>query len=655
MYEQLFQPIDVGPLTIPNRIVRSAHSTALPLKRLIAYHEARAVGGVGMSTLEATGVHLSSPAMRSIIPLHDDAVIDFYKELSTALKPHGMKMLQQIYHPGSARAPGKGTTQISSSPIPNPIAGGIPLEMTPSMIEEMVQAFAAAARRCRDGGLDGVDIHASSGYLIEQFLSPANNIRTDQYGGSLENRMRFLMEIIGAIREEVGNDICVGIRLPNEEYIPGGLTAEDNAEIAKIVEPHVDYISLHMGSYWRFHKLLSPMDDPLGHEMPANEPITTQLTKPTIVVGRIMTLDQADTIVNEGQADMVSMVRALIADPGLVNKAKQGNADLIRPCIGSNFGCVGQIMSTGKLGCVVNIAAAKETEITFEPTEKPKSIEKILIVGGGPAGLEAARTAAILGHDVHLHEATKRLGGQVTIAASAPHRSDLGAITKWLETEMERLKVNVTLNSFVDPDLVNKISPDRIILATGSTPRTDGFQLTTPIAPLKGFNLNHVYSSWDVLGFGGRVNSEGPAVIFDDTGTFEAISVADALLERGMQVTLVSRYESLGASLPYPPATVEAAKERLMSQNFDFIGGHYLQAITQDEVMIGVPFTERKRRIHANTVALVTYNHPNRDLGNYLATQSLQPNPKIHTIGDASGTNGIQAAIHQAADLVRSL
>ena len=655
MYEQLFQPIDVGPITIPNRIVRSAHSTALPLKRLIAYHEARAVGGVGMSTLEATSVHLSSPAMRSIIPLHDDAVIDFYKELSTALKPHGMKMLQQIYHPGSARAPGKGTTQISSSPIPNPIAGGIPIEMTTSMIEEMVQSFAAAARRCRDGGLDGVDIHASSGYLIEQFLSPANNIRTDQYGGSLENRMRFLMEIILAIREEIGNDICVGIRLPNEEYIPGGLTAEDNAEIAKIVEPHVDYISLHMGSYWRFHKLLSPMDDPLGHEMPANKPITTQLTKPTIVVGRIMTLDQADTIVNEGQADMVSMVRALIADPGLVNKAKQGNADLIRPCIGSNFGCVGQIMSTGKLGCVVNIAAANETEVTFEPSEKPKSIEKILIVGGGPAGLEAARTAAILGHDVHLHEATKRLGGQVTIAATAPHRSDLGAITKWLETEMERLNVNVTLNSLVDPDLVAEISPDRVILATGSTPRTDGFQLTTPIAPLKGFDSDHVYSSWDVLGFGGRVNTEGPAVIFDDTGTFEAISVADALLERGMQVTLVSRYESLGASLPYPPATVEAAKERLMSQNFDFIGGHYIQAITQDEIMIGVPFTERKRRLQANTVALVTYNHPNRELGDYLANQSLQPNHAIHTIGDASGTNGIQAAIHQAANLIRSL
>ena len=295
MYDHLFQPIDVGPITIPNRVVRSAHSTALPLKRLIAYHEARAVGGVGMSTLEATGVHLSSPAMRSIIPLHDDSVIPFYRELTDALRPHGMKMLQQIYHPGSARAPGKGTTQVSASAIPNPLVGGTPLEMTKPMIEEMVEAFASAARRCRDGGLDGVDIHASSGYLIEQFLSPANNVRTDEYGGSLENRMRFLMEVIHAIRDEVGNDICVGIRLPNEEYIPGGLTAADNAQIAHLVEPHVDYISLHMGSYWRFHKLLSPMDDPLGHEMPANEPIIKRISKPTIVVGPVGMRKAADS------------------------------------------------------------------------------------------------------------------------------------------------------------------------------------------------------------------------------------------------------------------------------------------------------------------------------------------------------------------------
>lgn len=655
MYDHIFQPIDVGPITIPNRIVRSAHSTALPLKRLIAYHEARAVGGVGMSTLEATGVHLSSPAMRSIIPLHDDKVVPFYQELTDALRPHGMKMLQQIYHPGSARAPGKGTTQVSASAIPNPLVGGTPIEMTIPMIDEMIEAFAKAAKRCRDGGLDGVDIHASSGYLIEQFLSPANNIRSDKYGGSLTNRMRFLMEIIEAIRDEVDHDICIGIRLPNEEYIPGGLTAEDNAEIARIVEPHVDYISLHMGSYWRFHKLLSPMDDPLGHEMPANEPIIKQLTKPTIVVGRIMTLDHAESIVESGQADMVSMVRALIADPGLVNKAKQGNSELIRPCIGSNFGCVGQIMSTGKLGCVVNIAAAQETEVSFEPEGISKTPEKILIVGGGPAGLEAARTAAIRGHDVHLHEATKQLGGQVAIAASAPHRSDLGAITSWLTSEMERLEINVTMNSLVDPEVIASLNPDRIIVATGSTPRKDGFQLTTPISPLTGFDQKHVYTSWDVFGYGGRANFDSPAIVFDDTGTFEAISVADKLLEQGIKVTMVSRYESLGAALPYPPATVEAAKERLMSQDFDFIGGHYMQAITEDEVLIGVPFTERIRALRANMVVLVTYNHPNRDLAEYILKENSHLEGKVHLVGDVSGTNGVQAAIHQAANLTRSI
>ena len=655
MYDHIFQPIDVGPITIPNRIVRSAHSTALPLKRLIAYHEARAVGGVGMSTLEATGVHLSSPAMRSIIPLHEDTVVPFYQELTDALRPHGMKMLQQIYHPGSARAPGKGTTQVSASAIPNPLVGGTPIEMTIPMIDEMIEAFAKAAKRCRDGGLDGVDIHASSGYLIEQFLSPANNIRSDKYGGSLTNRMRFLMEIIEAIRDEVDHDICIGIRLPNEEYIPGGLTAEDNAEIARIVEPHVDYISLHMGSYWRFHKLLSPMDDSLGHEMPANEPIIKQLTKPTIVVGRIMTLDHAESIVESGQADMVSMVRALIADPGLVNKAKQGNSELIRPCIGSNFGCVGQIMSTGKLGCVVNVAAAQETEVSFEPEGISRTPEKILVVGGGPAGLEAARTAAIRGHDVHLHEATKQLGGQVAIAASAPHRSDLGAITSWLTSEMERLEINVTMNSLVDPEVIASLNPDRIIVATGSTPRKDGFQLTTPISPLTGFDQKHVYTSWDVFGYGGRANFDSPAIVFDDTGTFEAISVADKLLEQGIKVTMVSRYESLGAALPYPPATVEAAKERLMSQDFDFIGGHYMQAITEDEVLIGVPFTERIRALRANMVVLVTYNHPNRDLAEYILKENSHLEGKVHLVGDVSGTNGVQAAIHQAANLTRSI
>lgn len=649
-YEHVFTPLAVGPLTLKNRIVRSAHGTLMTGERLIAYHEARAAGGVALSTLEATGVHGNAP---SLIPLHSDDCIPFYRELSTRMRPYGMAMLQQIYHPGSATRPKKAATQVSASAIPNPMVGGIPTEMTVAEIAEMVEAFGAAARRCKEGGLDGVDLHASSGYLIEQFLSPANNTREDEYGGSLANRMRFLMEILQSIRDAVGTDWCVGIRLPNEEYIPGGLAPEDIAEIARVVEPFVDYVSLHMGSYWRFYKLLAPMDEPLANEMPANARITSGLTTPTMVVGRIMTLDDAERIVADGAADMISMVRALIADPDLVNKSQRGEADLVRPCIGSNIGCVGQLMSTGVLSCVVNVAAAQETTVSFEPQGPAPVRKRVLVVGGGPAGLEAARTAALRGHEVHLYEATRRLGGQVAIAATAPHRSDIGAITEWLTNEVERLGVHIRLSTMVDPDVVAELAPDEVILATGVSPRRDGFQLTTPIHPVPGHDLPHVFTSWDVFGFGGRATLAGPALVYDDTGTFEAISVADALLEAGLAVTMVGRHEAVGATLPYPPATVAAARERLMSGAFDFIGGHHLREIRPDAVDIGVAFTDRVRTVPASTVVIVTYGHPNRELGEYLA---VEPGPwTVHRVGDVTGTNGVLPAIHQAAQVARSL
>jgi hypothetical protein len=395
------------------------------------------------------------------------------------------------------------------------------------------------------------------------------------------------------------------------------------------------------------------MDEPLANEMASNAPITAGLTKPTMVVGRIMTLDDAERIVAEGSADMVSMVRALIADPELVNKSQRGEAHLVRPCIGSNFGCVGQLMSTGVLSCVVNVAAAQESTVSFEPPAPAPHRKRVLVVGGGPAGLEAARTAAIRGHEVHLYEATRHLGGQVAIAATAPHRSDIGAITEWLTSEIERLGVTIRLSTLVDPDVVTRLAPDEVILATGVSPRRDGFQLTTPIDPVRGHDLPHVYTSWDVFGFGGRATLRGPALVYDDTGTFEAISVADALLEAGLSVTMVGRLDAIGATLPYPPATVAAAKERLLSGAFDFIGGHHLLEIRPDAVDIGVAFTDRVRTIPAETVVIVTYGQPNRELGEYLSGE--RSTWSVHQVGDVTGTTGVLPAIHQAAALSRAL
>lgn len=649
LYDNLFEPLKVGSLEIKNRIVRSPHGTGLAGEDLIAYHEARARGGVGMSTIQATGVHKSAPQG---IPLHTDSCKPFLTEIADRIRPHGMKLFIQLYHPGAGYSPLMGLPENwSASAIPNPMAGVIPIEMTKTMIDDVVEGFAKAAGRVRDCGLDGIDIHASSGYLIHEFLSPALNKRTDEYGGSLENRMRFMFEVIQAVRAEVGDSVVVGVRLPNEDYVPGGLTAEINAEIAKAVDPVADYISLHMGAYWRFHKLIAPSDDPLGVEMQANQKISPAITKPTMVTGRIMTLDHASAIVASGEADMVSMVRALIADPNLVNKARKREEQSIRPCIGSNMGCVGQLMSGGRLGCVVNAAAGKEQILTFEPQDRVSQPKKILVIGGGPAGLEFARTAALRGHQVELHEAMKTLGGQVVMAASAPKRGDIGMIVNWLAEEIENLGVDVHLNSYVDENMVAEKAPDEVVLATGTAPRTDGMQQSTPAVSIPGFDLPHVYTSWDVLGFGEITHLDGPAVVYDDTGTFEAISVADVLLEKGLKVTMVSRNDSVGANLNYPPVTAGAARERLYSGDFDFVGAHHLLSITDSEVEVGVLFADRSRHIPAKTVVFVGFNEPNRELW-----QSLQGNgPSTHMIGDVRGRNSILSAIHAGNELGRRI
>jgi len=650
IYDRLFEPVRIGPVTIPNRIVRSAHGTGLFGEALIAYHEARGRGGVGMSTIEATSVHPVAPGR---ITLWNDGCLPFLEEISTRIRPTGMKLLLQLYHPGAGYAEAVGMPEHwSASAIPNPMAGVVPIAMTQAMIDDVVAHFAAAARRCRDAGLDGVDIHASSGYLIHEFLSPALNKRTDGYGGSFDNRLRFLREVIAAVRDAVdGSEFAVGVRLPNEDYVPGGIDAVESARIAAAVDADVDYVSLHMGAYWRFHKLIAPADDPLGVEMKANAVITPDLEKPVIVVGRIMTMDHAAHIVESGAADMVSMVRALIADPELVAKARRNEERRIRPCIGTNQGCVGQLMTRGQMGCAVNPDAAREHEggAEVKPAANPR---RILVAGGGPAGLEFARSAALRGHRVEVYEATGRVGGQAAIAASAPHRHDVGAIIHWLTDELETLQVPVHLNAPVDAALIERERPDAVVVATGGQPRSDGLQLSTPAGPVPGFDRAHVHPSWSLFGVGRPPAFTGPAVVYDDTGTFEAISATDVLLEAGLDVTLVSRFETLGGGMAYPPVTVGAARERLFANNqFRFVGGHYVRSIGTDDVDIGVLFTERSVRVPANLVIYVGFNEPNRELIETLAGSGVP----CHPIGDVLGRNSIMNAMRAGAALGRSI
>ena len=643
MFDALFEPITLNTLVVPNRIVRAAHSIPVAGEDLIAYHLERAKGGVGLAILGAAGVHPTSAKWQ--MPVYEDSVIGFYEQLSREMNAVGMKVMQQLNHWGSAYVSPVGMPNWSASAVQNPISGIVPRAMTKGLIDEMVESFGLAAGRCQAGGLHGIEIHAAHNYMIGQFLSPALNHREDEYGGSLENRMRFLMEVLAECRRVVGPDYPMGIRLVGDDLIEGGLGPQDYATIAAKVEPFVDFVDVSLGGYWRFHKMLGTMELPLGYELQSSSVVTAAVSVPTIVTGRIMTLDHAQHVIESGTADMVSMVRATIADAHLVNKAREGRSAEVRPCIGTSQGCVGSILS-GNFTCVVNTNAGKERTHGIEP--KPSEVKKkVLVVGGGAAGMEVARLAAVRGHDVQLHEMRKDLGGQIAMAATVRERADLASLTRWQEDELNRLGVEIRRSSFVDPDVVAAFGADEVVLATGGIADKQLPQTLLPAAPIPGSHLKHVCTAWEVFGFGGRAEIGKNVVVFDDTGNFEAIAVALKIAEQGSKVTVVTRHEFIGNRMVFPTATTEAARERLLALDVSVHSFSRLESIQSESVTITWIDTQKFVEVPADTVVICGFHHPNRELSEALEDMGISH----HLIGDVNGTQDHQRAIAEATAL----
>jgi 2,4-dienoyl-CoA reductase-like NADH-dependent reductase (Old Yellow Enzyme family) len=641
-YSFVMRPVSIAGVEIPNRVVRTAHATGLAMggagEDFVAYHAGPARSGVGLTIFEAAAVHPNSVGR---LRFEDDSNLGEYERAIRELRKYPMKLFQQLNHVGRAFMTPGGDPPWSSSSIPSPRItqselSQRPLAITRTQIHDIIEHFARAAVRVVSAGIDGIEINAAHGYLIAQFLSPMTNRRTDEYGGSRENRARLLVEILTEMRAAIDEAVPVGVRMSADEMYPGGITPDEAFELARIVAGAglADYLNFSLGSPLNVTKVIGGMEEPLGYELPWTGPVARRMTVPTVVAGRITSLAQADEIVRNGIADMVSMVRAHIADPGLIAKSLAGEARRVRPCIGCNQGCVGAASSPyGRFGCTVNPTAGFEAVAAGRRARGAT----VLVVGGGPAGMEAARAAAANGDRVILCEAADTLGGQLRVARKAPFRSRMGDISDWLAAELPAVGVDVRLGTRVDAGYVRAQQADRVVVATGSVPRRDGFTIADPDHPIPGAGQSHVLMSWDAITDTGIRDAR--AVVYDDIGHHEAVSVAEALMARGCEVVFMSRLNRVMPLLE--AARMETTvKRRLYSGPFEFAGDCRITCIGSDAVTVASLYGAPSRTVPAELVVLVGSNEPQRHLADELAGEL-----DVSLVGDALGPRFLQLAI----------
>jgi len=655
---RVFEPLKINKITIKNRVLRSAHGTFLSSTRHIggptweAYHVARAKGGVGLTIFEASYVHRACGGASAA--LDDDRIIDSYKSILAKCEPYDMKLMQQLWCGGHIYTAEGGGPSWGVSAVPS-ATGVMPEAMTKRQIHELQDAFVAAALRVKKAGMHGIEFHGCHGYVVSQFYSPILNRRTDEYGGSLENRARFSIETLNKLRDAIGPDFAMGMRMGATPQ--AGVHEDELKEILKMIMDAglIDFLNASWGDYYdKGFTWCSPR--PVGYQLESSGQLTATVKQksnqvPRFVVGRFRTLEEVENVLRDGVADMVSMVRATIADPDLVKKTQEGKISEVRPCIGCNQGCIGGLYRHFRVGCAVNIAVGREETLSEDLIEKVAKPKKVVVVGGGPVGMEAARVAALRGHKVKLIEASSDLGGMVNIAKRAPRLHQFGDIAVWLAEEMYRLGVEVQLNTYVEADDLRAEKADAIIIATGSMARMDGYQMYLPTEPTKGVDQPHVVSSVDLITMP-KEKIGKTAVIFDDVGHIEAIACAEHLVEAGASVVFVTSHSQFGGAYTMTTERERPALERLYKHDFSYRVLHKVVEIKKGEVIIQPIQSPKTETVKADTVVLINHNMPIRELFDELRDEM---EGKIWVVGDAKAPRDVQYGMQEAHLIAREI
>jgi 2,4-dienoyl-CoA reductase-like NADH-dependent reductase (Old Yellow Enzyme family)/thioredoxin reductase len=669
----LLQPFRLKHLELRNRILSTAHAPAygergMPGERYQRYHEEKARGGLALTMFGGSAsVAIDSPAsLWNQIDVSTDAVIRRFREFADRIHAHGAALMCQLTHMGRRTRwdAGDWITPVSSSAVREPAHNAVPKAAEDHDIERIQQSYARAAVRCREGGLDGCEILFAS-HLVWQFLTPRVNRRDDAYGGSLENRLRFGLEILEQVRAAVGDDFIVGVRMTGDEMVAGGLSHEACVEVFRRIGETglVDFLSVIGGEVFTHRELADYMPNMAWPEAPYRQlarAVRETTGLPVFHASRIATLDDAARVLADGCADMVGMTRAQIADPHLVRKLEEGRLEEIRPCVGANY-CIDRLYAGKDAVCLHNAATGRELRLPHEPAraERPR---RIVIAGAGPAGLEAGRVCAERGHQVVVFEREDRAGGQLRLAARAPWRSDLGAITSWLEARVRKLGGELRLGWEATPERVLDELPDVVIVATGGRPQRGAIPGDA-----------RARTTWDVLS--GAQALAGRVLVYDEHGEHQALSCAELLAKQGAEVELVTPARLVGEELGAINFAVHLRE--LYGAGVRITPDHRLARIEADDDTVRAvlcnEYTRTELRRSVDHVVVEQGTLPVADL--YFALkpsssnrgeidwraliegrgQEIRTNPEgsfqLFRIGDAVASRNVHAAIHDALRL----
>ncbi len=657
-FPHLFRPLALRHKTLKHRLNFGAHTTnmsegGLPVERHLAYYRERAMGGAAMIVVEPVPAHRTAVLTRGNFRAEDDSIIPHFRRIVDACHEHGAVMIQQIYHVGA-----HGDWDNSFEPNWSP--SGLPSmhdfdgshKMTMAEVEEVIESFAQAARRAKDAGFDGCELMAAYNALIEQFWSPYSNRREDRYGGGFENRMRFSTEILERIRAGCGPDFILGVAISVDPTRPDVLSVADQQEIAAWHDARglYDYVTVGTGSYFDFPRIIPTFleEDKLG--APYAEALK-QVVKHAKVQAEshIRTPENADYVIASGQADMVSIVRGQIADPRMAEKARQGRAEDIRPCISCNQMCWGRRSRDYWISCLVNPSVGREFSWggdRFEAARKPK---RVLVVGGGPAGLEAARVAAERGHRVTLAEAAERLGGQFRLAGLQPRRTQILDLIGWYEGQLRKLQVEIRCNSPMESEDVRAEGADAVVLATGSQPARTGYQRGRPtVDRLPGVDAANVFAVEDVMAKSARLGKR--VLLVDDGGNWRGCGTAWHLAEQGHEVTLLTADPFVGRDLVRTNADW-AIRPRLRRLGVAFLTDSAVAVWHADGATVADLLTGAEKRLPFDSLVLATANLPETALADALAGSGLE----IRAVGDCVAPRHAPAAIYEGRKAGRAL